>query len=505
MLKKIMCLLFAFVMLCGVTACEKRNEDDINNSGGGGDTEAVTDWKADVAEGITVSENGKEIYSGSKSGKKRIKIAFADTGYGSDWLKVIGSHFVKENPEYWIYLDGDPGLTELVSTQLSSGYGLPEIYMPLGSLWQSWALNDWIEEISDVYDAKPDGENGKNVYEKMNSSWQDYCVAQNGDSYGKYVYPWAQSITGIVYNETMFEKYGWSVPTTLTELVELCDKIKSDTNNTVAPFVYPGRIGGYFDFMGMTYWLQASGVNGVKEFYNFESVDVYDYNKQPGSGKLEALEAFTEVFGPDVQYSLKGSMSLNHTEAQLQFLNGAAAMTINGSWLEREMINDLKSSSVKMRMMSFPYIETAQKDDNGDYIKVNYSAVPDYMFIPKAATEKEGAKKFLIYLAKDEMLNFFTKYAGSPRPFEYNYSQTVSEMSAFVQDCFKIREESDCYLPASKSPLYVKNYVQLWYTGIPYIGLINGPDKDGYTPSRYLRMQYQEAKASWSKWIAELD
>ena len=495
MLKKLFCLLLAFTVCIGASACRRRDDD---SSGGNIET-------GDIAEGVTISENGKEVYFGdSKDGKKRIKIAFADTGYGSDWLKVIGSHFVKENPEYWIYLDGDPGLTELVSTQLSTGYGLPDIYMPLGSLWQSYALNDWMEELSDVYNQKPDGESGKTIYDKMDPAWQDYCTAINGGEYGKYVFPWAQTITGIVYNETLFAKYGWSIPTTNQELLALCEKIKTDTNNKVAPFVYPGKIKGYFDFMGMTYWLQASGVDGLKEFYRFESVEVYNYNQQPGSGKLQALEAFTEVFGPDVNYSLKGSMSLTHTEAQIAFLNGSAAMTINGSWLEREMINDLKTSSAKMRMMPFPSIESAQKDENGNYIKVNYGAVPDYMFIPKAAPEKDGAKKFIAFTAKEEMLCLFAKYTGSPRPFECDYDETVAELSDFVQDCFRIRSESVYYFPSSKSPLYVKNYVQPWYTGNPYIGLVNGPDKDGYTPSRYIRMQYQEAKASWNNWMTEI-
>jgi len=501
MLKKLLCLVFAFILALSAAACTRRTEDDI--TGDSSQTDNVDE--NDLAEGVTISENGKEVYAGdSKSGKKRIKIAFADTGYGSDWLRVIGSHFVKDNPEYWLYLDGDPGLTELVSTQLGSGYGLPDIYMPLGSNWQSWALNDWIEEISDVYEQKPDGADGKTVFEKMNASWQDYCVAKNGNEYGKYAYPWAQSITGIVYNEKLFNQYGWSVPTTMDELIALCDKIKIDTNNTIAPFVYPGRIGGYFDFMGMTYWLQASGVDGVKKFYDFESVEVYNYNVQPGSGKLTALEEFVKLFGPDVSYSLKGSMSQNHTEAQRSFLNGYAAMTINASWLEREMINDLKTSSATMRMMPFPFIEDAKKDEDGNYIKVNYAAVPDYMFIPKGGAQKEGAKKFLVYLAKDEMLKYFTKYTGSPRPFDYDYSEVVSKMSAFVQDCFKIKGESVSYFPSSQSPMYVKNRVACWFTGAPYLNLINGPDKDGYTPSRYVRVQYQEAKASWQKWVEDL-
>lgn len=56
----------------------------------------------------------------------------------------------------------------------------------------------------------------------MGSAWQDYCIAENRGVPGKYAFPWTESISGIVYNATMFKNYGWSVPETFEELLELC-------------------------------------------------------------------------------------------------------------------------------------------------------------------------------------------------------------------------------------------------------------------------------------------
>jgi ABC-type glycerol-3-phosphate transport system substrate-binding protein len=123
-------------------------------------------------------------------------------------------------------------------------------------------------------------------------------------------------------------------------------------------------IGGYFDFLGMSLWIQSAGIAGMEEFFSYGSAEVFNYQKQPGKGKYEALEAFTQLFGPNTNNSLKGSMSKNHTEAQMSFLKGEAAMIINGSWLETEMIRDLPKG-FEMRMMRVPYLSTAQKDAEG--------------------------------------------------------------------------------------------------------------------------------------------
>lgn len=490
-MKKIFALLLSIALLFALfVGCMDRDLDNTDE-----DT-------SDYAEGVTISPNGKEVYVDTKEGKTRLKISYTEAGYGGNWLRVIASHFVKENPDVWVYLDGDPGLTELVSTQLESGINLPDMYMPLASNWQSYALTDWLEELSDVYSAKPDGENGKTVYEKMSPAWQEYCIASNRGVEGKYAYPWSMAVSGIVYNGTMFEKYGWDIPETLDELVELCQKIKTDTNGTVMPFVYPGTVGGYFDFMGMTFWMQSSGIDGLKEFFEFDSAEVFNPEVHPGKGKQEALEAFTRLFGPDASYSLKGSMSKNHIEAQMSFLRGEAAMIINASWMEVEMKEDLPEG-FEMRMMRFPYISTAKRDGNGDFIKVNYATTPDYIIIPKAAPNKEIAKKFLVFMAKDEMLKYFTKHTGSLRPFEYDVTGLRENLSAFVNDCIDIWETSESYFDMPKGILAFKGYVRKYLTAVPYSLLIYGPDNDGTTASRFCRQEYQEAKGNWSKWLDE--
>lgn len=97
----------------------------------------------------------------------------------------------------------------------------------------------------------------------MNGNWQEYCEASNKGTVGKYAYPWTETVSGFVYNATMFEQYGWTVPTTTAELKTLCEKILTDTNGRVKPFVYPGSIGGYFDFIGTTWCSSPPASRGL--------------------------------------------------------------------------------------------------------------------------------------------------------------------------------------------------------------------------------------------------
>lgn len=494
--KALMCVLSASVVL-SAAACG--NRAGLNSS----EKHGYQNVEQDYAKGVTVAAKGKEVYKGTKEGKTRLKVSFVDAGFGSDWIRVIATHFVAENPDYWIFLDGDPALTTIVGTQLGAGVNLSDIYMPLAHDWQLYAQNGWLEDLSEVYDAKADGEAGKTVYDKMIPIWQDYCIAYGkaGEGKGKYAYPWSLGVSGIVYNDTMFQKYNWEIPETMAELVALCEQIKKDTNGSVAPFVYPGLSGGYWDFMGMTHWLQSSGIEGFKKFMDFDSVEVYNPEQQPGKGKLEALEAFDSIFGYGKGNDLKGSMSKNAQEAQMNFLRQEAAMIINASWMETEMINDIPED-VNIRFMRFPYIETAQKDSNGDYIKINYATTPDFMIVPKAIPEaqKAGAKKFLVYLSKDESLRYFTKYSSSLRPFDYDVTPVKDELSDFARDVFEIASTSENYFPMI-SKKWKLTPCPVWYPTQPYSLLIFGLDNGGTTPLRFCKTEYQYAKGQWDDWM----
>lgn len=481
-------VLFAFAMF-PLMGCRS----DKNNQNEEGET----------VEGVHVVDN--EVYFGeSTEGKTQIKISFVEKGYGRLWLRELSKQFVRDNPEYYIYMDGDPNLTESIATKLEASRNLSDIYCPVGSMWEPYVYKGYIEQITDVYNSKPDGEEGKTVLEKLIGSWKTYGYVENDYLSDYYVMPWNETITGIVYNAKMFRQYNWEVPTTTDELYALCEQILSDTNGKVKPFVYGGAIGGYFDYLGGTWWMQEVGAEGMEEFYGFSSVDVFNPNQPLSAARQHALEEFSRFFTGDARkFSISDSMSKNHITSQTDFLRGNAAMIPNASWMEREM-KSILPDEFEIKMMSVPYSKYARKDSDGNFIQCNYATAPDYMFIPRGASCMEGAKKFLTYISSDKMLRLYTKYAASPRPMRYDVdTEGMSPFSASVIDLWR---NSEKYFISSKHPAYTKSIIRP--NGIEYIDPYSSMvfDTEGRVTGRTIIYNiWDYAKKNWDTWLSDAD
>ena len=86
------------------------------------------------------------------------------------------------------------------------------------------------------------------------------------------------------------------------------------------------------------------------------------------------------------------------------------------------------------------------------------------------------------------------------RPFEYEV-EGLETMSKFTQDCANIWKTSENYIPVETGPLANNAKLSAWIIGQPYNLLVYGMDNDGTTPSRYCKLQYQEAKGNWQRWV----
>lgn len=430
----------------------------------------------------------------SVANKTQFKITFTP-GYGDNWIKQVAKEFIKQDQykdSYYIKLDMDSEATTSVVSKLSAGRNLSDLYMILASPWESYAALDQLENLDDLYNTKVPGEN-VTVLEKITGTWKTYGRMVNQGEEHYYVMPWNENITGIAYNADMFAKYNWEIPETVAELKALCDQILKDTNNKVRPFVYPGSIGGYFDFLGTTWWLQASGIDGLNEFMKFESAEVYNPAKQPGMGKLMALYAFDEIFVQNkTKYTVTGSAGKNHLEAQMSFGMQEAAMIPNGNWLENESGADIPFT---MKMMRVPYVDNAKTDKNDEYIPVNYTGAADFMLVPKDAKQKQIAKDFLAFMAKDEILQLYTQLTGAPRPFDY---EVTGNFSPFVQSCLDIWSSSTSWFESSTSPLWRINKAKKYPVVNPYTELMYDETQ---TPDSFYAQEYNAVKNSWQTWL----
>ena len=465
---------------------------------GSGNSGANTPPAVSLPEGLVFNEKSGEMYFDTKEGKTAIKITYS-SGNGNNWIREQAGAFLEtaEGANYYFKLTVDDSATSSMSSKLEAGNNLDDIYYLLASPWQSYASLDQLENLDDLYATQVPGEN-RTILDKITGSWETYGIATNHNEEHYYIFPSATCVTGIVYNYTMFQENGWTVPTTVEELTALCQKIVADTNGKVKPFVYPGTVGGgYWDFVGQNWWLQATGIEKMDEFMKFESAEVFNPDKasSPSYGKYTMLETFENLIVKNKKdYVLALSASYDHLQAQQAFGAGKAAMIPNGNWIQNESGEDIED---EIRMMPVPFLKDAIKGEDGNPIAYNYSGQPDFIAVPKQAKNKEGAKKFLAFTTTDAMLKAYTQTTGTPRPFDYSVEEI--EFNAFQQSCIDIWQNSTTWFEVSNSPLWTGLKLRKFNSVNPYTTLITNYPKT--TADSWCATEYAAVKGDWDNLI----
>ena len=431
-----------------------------------------------------------------KRDPNRLVIAYAKTGYGSEWLENALLAF-KEQVKPDLILDpkdleGDPGITAKIQSRLESGTELPDMFWGRETNWQMFAYQDYLEPMDDLYASIVEDGQGKTYEEKVDDDLLNYGKV-NGHYYAT---AWNSGATGLVYNVGMFEEHGWEVPETVEDLYELCEQIKNapenkddDRRNDIAPFAWGGQVGAYWQFFIETLWAQYEGIDKVNEFFRFESPAVYEQE-----GRLKALEVFERLMS-DPKNSVDGAMAKNHIQSQMTFVQGSAAMIPNGAWIEYEMRKSAPEG-FRMAMMPTPFIDENHKT------RMNWTASGDFCIIPKGAPKanKQLAKDFLLFLAREEQLQAYTKVTGSPRGFKYDLASIKDELTPFAQTVLDNKLNSINIYAYSNSPLYYANLANRWpASGTPY-GLI----ADGETAKSVYDMEIKKAKDEWNTWLSQV-
>ncbi len=484
--KRLLALLLSTVTLASASA--------LVACGGGENTEP-----GKYGEGVVFDnrDGTGDMYYKTKEGKTPIKITYSQ-GNGREWMEMLASSFVRseEGKDYYVSITVDDMVTTGLSSKLEAGKNLDDIYYVLASPWQSYAALDQLENLDELYNTVIPGEE-ITILDKINGSWKTYGQAYNQNEMHYYVFPTSTAVTGLVYNKTMFDDYGWEVPETVADLQALCEQIVTDTNGKVSPFVYPGKVsGGYWDFVGTNWWLQVSGEEKMNELMKFDSPELFNADKKssPAYGKLTMLQTFEDIIVKNKnKYVSKMSGSYDHLQAQQAFGAGLAAMIPNGSWIQNESGPDIED---EIRMMPTPLMEGALKDENDKPYRYNYSGQPSFVTVPKAAENKEGAKKFLAYICRDDMLTLYTSIAGIPMPFDYDVDSV--EFNGFQQSCIDIWKNSTTWFEDSKSPLWTGLKLRKYNAGNPFAHLIS--QYPSTTADKWCATEYAGVKGSWDNW-----
>ena len=446
-------------------------------------------------------------------GRRIVVFEYLNAGFGDAPYIALEEAFEAKNPDIDIQRFPNRELSGTLDKALSTSSGLSDIYSFMYSTsLKPWVTRGYVEDITDLCNQQT--EDGRTMLASMTGSAADSIKLDNKI----YAVPEYTNVTGIVYNQSLFEQYGWEIPETTRDFKTLCDKIIADTNGTVDPITWCADADGYLYFATENWITQYAGIANMDKFYEYASADVYaTEDNNVGSlysAKYAAFENLGEFFLPESPYVYDHSRTIEYFDAQYKIIKGECAMMLNGAWFENEMatyMNTEEHKNTKIGMFAVPEIV----DDMGNPVHMpGYTTEDDkrvlsadygaYYFIPSKGANKEDAKKFLLYLSSEEACEIYTKKANVVRPFIYNYgegSEVYENVSNFGKSVLKMADEHYLYAAAPNHPFAWLGKGGLYARGDrPEKSFLSvGNDRN---PDTTLGRDYSYAASSWDSWMS---
>lgn len=437
-----------------------------------------------------------------------IEIAYWNSGLGTDWLDKVIEAFEAKYPEYHVTYNDIASNTAVLASFRNETSDTVDIYMAVKEY-----DTEYIEPLDDVLDSTIEGES-KTIREKIDASYLAQEVAADGKVYQL---TYGGGAMGFVYNKKLFADAGvTTLPRTTDELSTVCDTLASED---IVPICHFKSI-GYWDFMLETWFAQYDGM----EYYTNNFYACKDENGTSPSkeiftkkdGRYEAMKAAEKIVTSD--YVLSGSNTNDHVTMQTMFLQGEAAMMINGSWLANEMSSiggvedfaimktpvlssitdkmttvtkemDLRKVIAAVDAVTDGTAELSEYQSGDGYVvdgiqvsaedwetvRVARNTIPsnfagETMFIPKYSNAKEGAKEFMKFMYSDEGYKVYTEALHTGLPITMSEGEVdTTDWNAYELGVYKLLAD------AEQTPTeYVMNKHKIFYEGgaRSYAGLV---------------------------------
>lgn len=307
-------------------------------------------------------------------------------GYGIDFYQKMAEEYNKSHAGAAVKVEGDPKVWDQIKPRMNAG-NPPDFMFP------GWGFNHWTAaEDGQLYGLEAalntPGADGK-------TPWKDTFnpgMLELGQLDGKQVcLPYYLMMYGWWYDPDVFAKNGWTPPKTYKELLDLSAKIKA---KGMAPITFQGKYPYYMLYGMLMPWTISEGGMGA-----FQACQ----NMQPGAWKSPAILKAAQMIEElrDKGFFEDGCVSMTHTEAQQDFLNGKAAMVPCGTWMKAEMKDQMKPGQ-KIAFFLPPAIEGGKGDPTAIQVDIEPWMVPVKSKNPQLAidffkfmTSVDNAKAFV--------------------------------------------------------------------------------------------------------------
>ncbi len=452
-----------------------------------------------------------------ESDKSTLNIILYNAGWGSEWLEDVITKWESENEGYKVNLTAKYEVKTLINRHLSSRNNTDDLYITTDSGWRNYAYQGKFAPLDDLMNETVDG---MTVEEKVNDEFRSSLKMNVSGEEHVYRLPWTSGFGGIYYNAKMFEENGWKVPTTTSELTALVKEIlenpvevKGDDAASVKPFVYTGENTDYFDYAIFNWWMQLAGYDKVKEFYNYESAENFNWqNKDSAYSSLKTVVDYWKTLFSDVTIEttdesgkktteqtstyIGGSLSYTNHQAQQDFFNGKAAMIFDGDWIYNETLEyGTKPDGFEMKLMKTPVFDGAKDTD------VSYVIGSDqYIAIPASSKKQDLAKSFIKTMISNWSLSNFTNKSHGFLAYQNTDSSSIDTSNSYISSYLDVKNSvKKAATDDSKASIYLNGYISnAWVASSnrPFLGLLQQSSK---TVESSFDTIYKAAQDSFSR------
>lgn len=356
-----------------------------------------------LASSLLAGCGAKEASSGASAGEEKVTLRWLQNQVEyTDQVKNMAKAYEEEHPNVTIEVEviGDD-YYDILKTKASSG-DMPDVFMTAGYN-EIVTYREYIADLSD----QPFVENIVDGAKE--------CASLDGKIVGL---PVQMSANGIVYNKDIFEEYNLEIPTTFTELEEVCKELEA---NGVTPFANQFKDD----------WLLGQLLN-----YGFANVEgTSDYIDKLNAGEVKLAETqemqdIMKVLDLMLEYGQDKPLDAGWNEAAATFAMGEQAMIFEGMWAY-DTIAEI-APDMEIGLFALPLTDDAEQtklaaDVNGVW---HVSSTSEHADVAKDVlnwiVESEAGKDFLLNQCQVIPVMKDMQFEGS-NPLSKDASQYISD------------------------------------------------------------------------------
>lgn len=311
MKKKILSVLLALFCMTALVGCS--GDPGTKNPGGSGSQTIDNPWW--TTEGTLQKEDGEVVFD-------EVEIDLTTVVNGED-LAMFNQIIAQFNAEYRgkisiIVTSVNQDVYETtVAQQISNDSNAPDLIMSHQKGHKSFVENKLIQPFDEAME-QSGIEISMNDYASGLAQYSD--LGYEGYTFG--IPADAQSMV-VYYNKPLLQKYGGQLPTTHSELIELCERVAAGEN--ITPIAWTTGLGFFADYVFMTAVVQNGG--------SLYDPDTYYANWASDADNLQAFKDAAQSLRDFIYHTpALGALSVGESTSLNNFLNDRALFYVGLPW-----------------------------------------------------------------------------------------------------------------------------------------------------------------------------